>query len=872
MSNFFDEMGAGDIAGMLPIVPLTGSQPTESPYDIETYINNDNYDLGIEDNKRISEFDYDDDLTDKELNEIRYNLARKPSSYDDFENYEEGVIIDKIGDVASSLNHKARLATAWRLKRKFDKYNYKANNATSSVMKIKYRTKAVQCKEDYKAWIKRYNIKEKEVDKLDLDTIGESVINEMMDYNFFFEDEKEKVQNPEPPGEEPDTTENIYTDTDKDEHGKRKKFDTPETDHVVDVMQVKGKIKPDGEVVQQSDDAIHNQGKSEYDRSDMDALDVADYKAKSRVKTVDELIGRIKEKLKNTKSDPMKATYITMMKKLEEDQEKNIKKNTDEMQTIVNNAVAAANDAMPDDVDARQAVDNNAPVEKPDNTTDADDDVTPDDNTGDEAGGIDSDTGSDSGAPEGGPEVSDNSDEGTGTEPGTESAEDLYLASIDSLFITEGATHSNELIREMIDKLTEMGYETTYSSPGYFNKFADSDHGSVLLPRIIFKKEYEFTTTPDGWKFDNTDGKTVLTVDSDMDFKDMDENTFKKWQNQYLAKLAEWTSSCSPTLSEDDDKPTKESSELDDLLDDCVFEAMMDVCGLDVATSLCMPVQEVMTPEEITDGDFVDDIADKNNEDKKAPSEDSTGLGSFMNELIDDQIKQLQDTRYRAKVERKAKADAYDSKTLKIVEEILADISGTVTKLNVGEISKQIKILERGSGLAPYVANGVFNTSTLSEDNRVIRTLDCDRLKVIDTDLLNKILPDYADSVNKLIGSALVYEPGTLDRLAELTKEINKGLEQRKLVDSYTNVPYSNLVSYYVPVATKINDANSLYTIMSAVERVQGYIEKGSHCDKGIFETVSAVKDTYKRVIAVINDINNSRLAILKNLTRTNDY
>lgn len=122
-------------------------------------------------------------------------------------------------------------------------------------------------------------------------------------------------------------------------------------------------------------------------------------------------------------------------------------------------------------------------------------------------------------------------------------------------FFGESSNGGNDDVPDKIEPVVQMieskGYQVKYASPGYSHTRFDNDRNKdgvinnklVTTGRIIFSRNYEFKTTPDGWEWKVLDnGAKALYVKQYTYNKKMGNETeaFEKWQNHYMASIKKW--------------------------------------------------------------------------------------------------------------------------------------------------------------------------------------------------------------------------------------------------------------------------------------------------------------------------------------------
>lgn len=106
-------------------------------------------------------------------------------------------------------------------------------------------------------------------------------------------------------------------------------------------------------------------------------------------------------------------------------------------------------------------------------------------------------------------------------------------------------------IEPIINEIESKGYKVKYSSPGYSNtRFSnDRDKNGVInakmvtTGRVIFSRDYKFTTTPKGWEWKVLkNGSKALYVKPYTYNEKMgtEKEAFQKWQKVYMDSLKEW--------------------------------------------------------------------------------------------------------------------------------------------------------------------------------------------------------------------------------------------------------------------------------------------------------------------------------------------
>lgn len=112
-------------------------------------------------------------------------------------------------------------------------------------------------------------------------------------------------------------------------------------------------------------------------------------------------------------------------------------------------------------------------------------------------------------------------------------------------------------IEDSVKVLESKGYNVKYASPGYVNSpfTRDANKDGILngkfvsTARVIFERDYHFSSTPQGWTWKVLDnGSKALYVKPhsyDYDKADDKEKQFVEWQAWYLTSLYDWAKSIS---------------------------------------------------------------------------------------------------------------------------------------------------------------------------------------------------------------------------------------------------------------------------------------------------------------------------------------
>lgn len=129
-----------------------------------------------------------------------------------------------------------------------------------------------------------------------------------------------------------------------------------------------------------------------------------------------------------------------------------------------------------------------------------------------------------------------------------------------------------DLIEPIVKILEDKGYMVKYSSPGHLNTNFKNDLNNDKVvngkfnstARVIFKDDYEFQTTPQGWVWKVlSNGDKALYV-KPYSYNEESQGTnkesiFSKWQVFYLGNLKEWAENLP-----EKGKATKEEKEVPD--------------------------------------------------------------------------------------------------------------------------------------------------------------------------------------------------------------------------------------------------------------------------------------------------------------------
>lgn len=906
MFNFFTESdnaeeSTASIAGMLPTVPLTAS--AKMPY----------IDSDIDEDKRIDDAsiidindlfssspgeDLDDngvpiirklspteeDGTDKDGDDsIHASDASNASEFGLKDNTtrpgvaEEGVkdVVDKVvnttGSIAKKINTRALKVKRWELERRINSLKAKIANASSEVNKAKFKTKLSNLKDELA-----------ELDK-SIKALTESVAYYEADDDPNSKDEtKDDTTNNEGNEDEEKPAED-NTNADSDQEGNKKKFDTPNSDDVVNRMKEKGRIKPDGTLSSQSDDALKEKGKSVYDKSDTDAMTVAKHQAQSTMKTADELKANLKKDENETESEAMKTVYKTLIAKIDKKQEDNIKKAVDKMDDLVDNAINVADNDLPDDLNQRQAVDNNAPEPEPE-APEAQPAPDKDVNDQDDSTTDSSDQNAGNTNPEEGQTV--NAD-------GTTSQESVgyhFFNTIDNLF-TEAPDEVADEIAPIIDKLNKKGYKTKYSSPGYKTEFkhfkGDIDKNGTYngklysSARIQFDGDYKFPSAPKGWEWKSVDKNDYLQVKG-KHTTDPDDNGFQSWKKDYMKSLTDWVKDLPDRKGAERDgsndipnsgpdptpEPKTESVNLDTMIDDMmstmVNESMFGVMDIDTYSSYFTedaddPDYPIDAPSEKDDLMNIDAITKP-----KMTSLVDDDINDVMKELISSSIGSM--TPEHIENENK---QILTNTALSSARKACDSVNDFIASIQTSPRVKQVSLLEDRAGLASYIANATFKCNDVTLDQKTYNVpVPCKAIQAIDSSILNEYLTGYANnlalSVGNLISSQDVAN-GTLDRYA---REISSALSNRGKMKSLSNepVPYSHIIEWYVPTAIAINDGDPLYTISTALHKLVNAINNSESITGAYNVVLNEIQRTLPTVYKAYNTLYSDRESILKSI------
>lgn len=120
-----------------------------------------------------------------------------------------------------------------------------------------------------------------------------------------------------------------------------------------------------------------------------------------------------------------------------------------------------------------------------------------------------------------------------------------------------------DLIEPIVKMLEGKGYQVKYASPGHANTRFDNDQNKdgvinskfATTARIIFSRDYKFSTTPQQWEWKvmDNDVKALYVKDYTYNKKQgTPEEAFKKYQDFYLSTLKTWAEKL-PKAGDDED-------------------------------------------------------------------------------------------------------------------------------------------------------------------------------------------------------------------------------------------------------------------------------------------------------------------------------
>lgn len=921
MFKFFTESDGAEestasIAGMLPTVPLSGSAQMpyiDSDLDEDERVNNATADI---DGLFLPQDSLDDNgvpiikksvpgplsTAEEDGEENRWggddrandpNASGKPGSNrpnptkEDGESdketedvAEEGVkeikdkVVEVAGSVAKNINTRALQVRRWELERKIKSLKTKIKNASSAINKAKFKSKLAELESQLA-----------ELDK-SIKALTESAAyfeanSKSNDIDTEFPDDGEDVENNSNEEEEPDVN---NTDGDSDSDGNKKKFDTPHTDDVVDKMKKKGKIEPDDTLSSKSEDDLKEKDKSIYDKSDIDAIDVADHQAKSTMKTADRLKGDLERRAKASDSDAMKTVYKTLIAKIDKKQEENMKKAVDKMDDIVDNAINVASNDLPDDLDQRQAEDNNAPEPQPEapeaeptpdkDLNDKDDTTT--DQTDQNAGNTN---------PEEGQTI--NAD-GTTSQ---ESTEYHFFNSIDALF-TEAPDEVADEIEPIIDKLNDKGYKTKYSSPGYKTEFkhlkGDIDKDGLYngklysSARIQFDGDYKFPEAPKGWNWKTVDKNDYLQV-TGKHTNDPEDNDFASWKKDYLKSLSDWVDELPDRKNADSDAsndipdagpdPTPEPKEesvldsntmIDDIMHTILNESMLDVMDLDTYSSYIRedaddPDYPIDAPEDSDSPAMADNI-----EEPKVADLEVNGIDGLMRDLISSSV----DSMTPEKIDSENKRIVASS-VARIAQKACDGVNNFIATIQTSPRVKQVVLLEDKAGLAPYIANATFKCNDMTLDQKTYDvSIPCKQFQSVDGIILNDLINGYAENLASVVGNVISSQDADKGSLDNYAKELNTALAQRGKLKTLANepVPYSAIIEWYVPTALAINDADPLYKISTSLQKLVDSASNSESVSGAYGVLLSEINRTIPTIYKAYNTLYSDRESIVKTI------
>ena len=107
-------------------------------------------------------------------------------------------------------------------------------------------------------------------------------------------------------------------------------------------------------------------------------------------------------------------------------------------------------------------------------------------------------------------------------------------------------------IEGAVSILEGKGYKVKYSSPGYTNTKFNNDKNKdgvvnnklTSTGRIIFSRDYKFTSTPKGWEWralqNGVKALYVKPITYNLDKEPDTEKAFQKWKGQYMEALNKW--------------------------------------------------------------------------------------------------------------------------------------------------------------------------------------------------------------------------------------------------------------------------------------------------------------------------------------------
>ena len=147
--------------------------------------------------------------------------------------------------------------------------------------------------------------------------------------------------------------------------------------------------------------------------------------------------------------------------------------------------------------------------------------------------------------------------------------------------MTESTKEIDDDIKGIIKMLNDKGYETKYSCSGHPSARVKKDvyRDGILnkklysTARIVFAKDYEFDSIPEGWEVKVLDeDKTGIYVKPPT-FKIVDglpTEAFYKWKKKYMSSLEKWAKDL-PKFGE---KPKDDSEVLESVLTDIILDTL----------------------------------------------------------------------------------------------------------------------------------------------------------------------------------------------------------------------------------------------------------------------------------------------------------
>lgn len=130
------------------------------------------------------------------------------------------------------------------------------------------------------------------------------------------------------------------------------------------------------------------------------------------------------------------------------------------------------------------------------------------------------------------------------------------------LFFEAGDKDVPDVIEPIVKQLEKKGYQVKYSSPGYPDSTFKNDRNKdgivnsklTSSARVIFSRDYKFTSTPQGWEWKVlSNGSKALYV-KPYTYNEKwgtGKSAQKKWQVFYMDSLKNWTVSL-PNVGEQD--------------------------------------------------------------------------------------------------------------------------------------------------------------------------------------------------------------------------------------------------------------------------------------------------------------------------------